>query len=151
MKKLIFTLLASCFVMIGLAGPNGYYNAYGYTSHLGIKAVNHAPFTVVLNYNSYSPTTYFHQKNIAPGRHHIKILQQVEDPYTCQVFNKVMYDGYLDVPAKSKVAARWSKFQGLRVTHVTPLHHGNHYNNGGHYQNNNGMVTTMVTTHTTTM
>lgn len=115
MRRLIFTIFASLLMITAWAG----------NSELNISSFNNAPFIVQLNNKRYAPTNHFRLKNVAQGRHRIKILRRIgNSPSQCGTnTTRVLYNGLLDVKDRTRVKARVGK-HGMKVMSVEPIFGG---------------------------
>ena len=112
MKKIIYTLLINA-MMISCA------NATHLGSDLKIRMHDYRAMIVELDHINYnSPTTEFRIDELAPGRHQINIWTLRNHHNYGQP--RLAYRGYIDIPAQSKVTARLTEYQQLKVVRIEP-------------------------------
>lgn len=111
--KTIFTTIA-----IGLAALNA--NASHNSSALNLKMFGNGNFSVVLdNQASYVQTGLFSANQIEPGNHKLKVIRYYPHPHGMGTLQKVMYSGWITIPAKSVVYANIIHHQ-FNVVKVEP-------------------------------
>lgn len=113
MKKIIYTLLLNA-LMISCA------NATHLGSELKIRMHEYRAIIVELDHINYnSPTTAFFIDELAPGRHQINIWA-LENHHRHHGQPRLAYSGFIDIPAQSKVTARLTEHQQLKVVRIEP-------------------------------
>lgn len=143
MKKIIYTLLINA-MMISCA------HATHLGSDLKIRMHDYRAMIVELdNINYNSPTTEFNIDELAPGRHLITIC-------TLRTHHnsggpRLTYRGYIDIPAQSRVTARLTEYQQLKVVRIEPKYvlpeNNQTYEPYDPYQYNNPSAVMLVCNH----
>ena len=136
MKNLLYTFIA--LVTLNISAK-----ADGFRSKLNIRTFNNQPIIVEIdriNYNS--PSREFIVGDLTPGDHKIKIwtLDRCNNPYAMGNNLELAFNGFINIPARSKVKAVLTYQRILKITDVIALPN-NFYqecnNNIAYYGNNN--------------
>jgi hypothetical protein len=118
MKKLLLSLIASLLILSAFASD--YYYSKG--SKLRLKMWDMSMFSVVLDGQLMaSQTNQFVAVNLAPGNHRIKIFKNFYGGYGMSYHKEIVYNGYIDIPAHSKVIAKINKFHDLQIIEIESL------------------------------
>lgn len=104
----------ACMMFVGAMAFHG-------TSKLKIRAWDNSSFQVVLNNQCSAFNNFFRADNLAPGRHHVKIIKRYQSPYSCGPVTRVLHNGYIDIPQHSVVRANFRPNCGLTITDIRPL------------------------------
>jgi len=77
------------------------------SSALNLKMFDNGMFSVVLDNNAaFSKSNYFSAASIAPGYHKLKVIRLYHNPYSGHPIQKVVFKGWITIPAKSVVYAQ---------------------------------------------
>jgi hypothetical protein len=151
MKKLLYTFIALTVFNLNL-------KADGFRSKLHIRTFNNQSFIIEIDRIKYNnPTRDFSINDLTPGDHKIKIwtIDRCGHPYQGGYNNyDLAFNGFINVPAKSKVKAVLTYQNILKITDIIPLQVSYHqecnnnivptsygycgYYYGNNYGNNNG-------------
>jgi len=130
MKRLIFTLTI---LGVFLAPESSDAQRHG-SSELRLRMFNNSMFTVIFDRKIYDvPRNVFTISGIMGGSHRLVVKQRVGGRYGAF---RTIYNGNINIPARSIVKARINKYNRLVINNVTSNYNGG-YNNGG-YNNGNG-------------
>ena len=128
MKNLITTLA------IGLSMLNA---KAEHSSVLKLKMFDNGIFSVVLDDQpSCEPAAMFSNPHINPGYHKLKVIRFVNTPYSYYPVKQVVYHGWINIPAQSKVFASINCHNQFDILKVEPKFH-HHPGNGYGYGYNN--------------
>ena len=133
MKKLLATI-AIGITMLSAKANHG--------SALNLKMFDNGMFTVILDERpSYTQSRAFSVADIEPGYHKLKVIRNFKTPYTYYPVSKVVYKGWINIPARSVMYAQIDCHSQLDVMKVEPyfIHHqeggcsNNEWENEGSY------------------
>ena len=111
MKKIIYT------IVIVLMGLNAKANYPG--SELLLDVYGNTRFTVSLDDRYYNHPDYRYRiVDIAPGSHYLQIQTGGFNPFGSAT---VLFSGYINIPAASKVSARIDRFGRYKVMNIVSL------------------------------
>lgn len=120
MKKLLFTLMAGLLTVVASANGNAGFNA----SVLNLQVFDNHQFIINLDGTKYHPpTTTKKITNLTPGNHYLKVVT-VEDictPQGTERVRTVIFDGNINLPARSRVRAKVGRHGNLRFLNVTAM------------------------------
>ena len=109
-------------------------------SEIVLKLQNGNYFTTSLNhYNYNNPVQNLHLSQVEPGRHMLKINELQFNSYYNNWFNHLIFNGYIDIPAATKVVAMIDNYGRFTILNLIPLLAPvpvAYYNTPGYYYNN---------------
>jgi hypothetical protein len=125
MKKLISAIV----IGITMLGAKA-----NHMSALNLKMFDNGMFAVVLDEQpSCQQSNFFSVSGIEPGYHKLKVIRYFATPYGFSMMQKVVYKGWINVPAKSVMYARINCHSQFDVIKIEPNfchpHGGGHGNN----------------------
>lgn len=133
MKKSIATMVLSVFTALVL-------NAYTTQSNskLELRLWDNSFFSIEIDSKSYpANVTEFSMNNLRPGQHYIKVIKRTQRPNG--FIAQVMFEGYVQIPARTQVEAKITRSHQFDVIRLRPLS-TNHPTQGhnSHGQGTNG-------------
>ena len=91
-------------------------------SELNLKLQHQAWFTITIDNHVFNqPINFFHTGNLEPGEHYLQVTRLDHGyygPFTAPVN---LFNGYIHIPARSKVHAFIDKFGMLRINQITAI------------------------------
>jgi len=91
-------------------------------SELNIRLQHQAWFTITIdNHNFDNPINFFHTGNLEPGKHYMQVTRLDHGYYGPFTTPVNIFNGYIHIPAHSKVHAIIDKFGNLRINQITAL------------------------------
>ena len=121
--KNLFTTIA-----IGLTMLSAKANHF---SALNLKMFDNGSFSVVLDNQPSYQSTIFSAAKIQPGYHKLKVIRFVPCPNSYAPMKKVIYNGWINIPAKAVMYAQINCHSQLDVVKIVPLF-SNSYNGWGY-------------------
>lgn len=107
-------------------------------SELSIRISDNSKFTLnVDDYTFGTPSTVYNVTNLTPGMHHVQMFRPVAQTYGHCGLPVMLYDGWLNIPADSRVSAVNSEMGVLNILSVVSLV-ANGYPYGGYGNGNWG-------------
>lgn len=145
MKKLILLIASGIFLI------SAYSNNFNNNSKLRLKMWDLSSFSVVFDGQMFAnQSNYFVATNLVSGNHKLKVIKHVYSGYGRPMQKIVVFNGFINIPANSKVNAKINRFNELQITEIEQLvnyyssssYNGNcsSYNNnyyGNNYEHNN--------------
>lgn len=140
MKKLILLIASGIF----LISANS--NAFNSNSKLKLKMWDLSTFSVVFDGQMFAnQSNYFVATNLVSGNHKLKVFKHVYSGYGRPMQKIVVFNGFINIPANSKVIAKINRFNELQIVEIEQL--ANYYsssiysgncdgNNNNYYENN---------------
>jgi hypothetical protein len=114
MKKIFYTLmlLVAAFTL----------KANHLSSELILDAYANTLFTVGLDNQYYNRPDYkFRISDVEPGTHYLQVMTNVYNPYYPNPSAHVIFSGYINIPASSKISAKIDRFGRYKVLNIVPL------------------------------
>lgn len=131
MKQIIFTLAILGVLLVPKSSDAQRYGS----SELRLRMFNNSMFTVIFDRKIYEvPRNVFTISGIMGGSHRLVVKQRIGGRYGAF---RTIYNGNINIPARSIVKARINKYNRLIINNVTYNYNGG-YNNGGYNNNGNG-------------
>ena len=97
-------------------------NASHLASELNLKLQHQAWFTIKIDNQVFDkPINFFHTGNLEPGDHYIQVTRFDHSYYGPFTHPVNLFNGYIHIPARSKVHAFIDKFGKLRINQITAL------------------------------
>ena len=116
MKRTFLTLAVSFLLSFSLLA----YTTSG-RSKLNIKTWNGEKFSLIIDNKSYSkPQSIYNIENLLPGKHHIIVKRKVHKRRGGS-HTRTIYNGYINIPASSKVKATVQRHQKLSIVDIDPI------------------------------
>lgn len=115
MKNMISTLVIACLFSLQAKADHQ-------LSDLRLRKFDNAPVTVQLNnryFDHQGPVTKIN--NLEPGRYRIKIWGIRYNPGHPAQHNRLLYNGFIDVPAGVEVRAMLTRNNLVRINEIVPL------------------------------
>lgn len=107
-------------------------------SELSIRISDNSKFTLnVDDYTFGTPSTIYNVTNLTPGMHHVQMFRPVAQTYGHCGLPVMLYDGWVNIPADSRVTAVNSEMGVLNILSVVSLV-ANGYPYGGYGNGNWG-------------
>jgi hypothetical protein len=131
MKKLSLLIVGLISVLI----LNAHVNHHS-VSDFNLKLWNNGSFKIFIDNQQYGYDSFFKLQNIAPGKHHIKVLLNKYNHHGNGGFTKVLYNGAINIPANSIVSALVTPNRNIKLKITNKGH--NHYNGTNGHVNSNG-------------
>ena len=97
-------------------------------SAFNLKMFDNGKFSVVLDNQPSYQTTIFSTEKIQPGYHKLKVIRFSSIPYGYSMVQKVVYNGWINIPAKAVMYAQINCHSQFDVVKIVPLF--NHPSNG---------------------
>lgn len=109
-------------------------------SDLSIGMADNTKFTIAFDNAFYTtPSNTYNITAIQPGQHHIRMTSVPVATYGAYSIPRILYEGWINVPANSKITAFATGMNQLNITSIIPLSQQNVYydpNNPYGYGNN---------------
>ena len=127
MKRTFLTLTLSFLLSFAMFA----YNVPG-RSKLSIKTWNKEKFTLIIDNDVYAnPQSMFKIENLIPGKHRLIVKRRIYRAFG-GFHTNILYDGYINIPASSKVKATVHRHKKLSIVDIKPIistptvvYHGN--------------------------
>ena len=108
------------------------------SSKFVLKIMNYGDYTVMFDNDVYATTEGVDVMNVSPGEHFIRITESVRSAYKANARgSRLVYEGYINVPRRSKVIAKVNANNFFNIQNIVPLQAYNQPRNGK-YHNNSG-------------
>lgn len=96
---------------------------HGHMNHsiLNVSVKNKTNLNIFIDNVAYQSNGYLQKRGICEGNHLVKVVGFERNPYGCGTVKRVLYKGYVNVPACSEVSLVVSHHGGAR-TFINPRH-----------------------------
>ncbi|MGD1847845.1 MAG: DUF4476 domain-containing protein [Salibacteraceae bacterium] len=119
MKKALTTLALGLGILIGSASAN--YRGHA-ASILTLSSFDNALITIEMNNRVIAnPSQVVRMNGLRPGNHWIRVVKHQLNPHGYGTTNFIAYEGYIQIPARSRVTARLGGRNNLFIKRVVPL------------------------------
>ncbi|HBF88403.1 MAG TPA: hypothetical protein DDX39_07135 [Bacteroidales bacterium] len=126
--------LSLLFVLLSMQIAFVFGNSFN-SSRLKIRMWDNSTFTIVFDGSHFeTPTNNFVATNLEQGLHQVKIMKHFSGSYYYGHHSVVLYQGFINIPANSKVIAKLNMYNQLNIERVETISYAG-YNNYG--SNNN--------------
>lgn len=113
MKKIIYTFAV---VLIGISARANHLN-----SELNLDAYGNNLITVGLDNQFYNRPDYRYRiLDIEPGTHYLQVMTNSFNPYYPNPHAQIIFSGYINIPARSKISAKINRFGRYKVLNIVP-------------------------------
>ena len=113
MKTFTITIAMVFAMLIAKAGHNSVFN---------LKMFDNGNFSVVLDEKFCgSQAGYFTDRRIKPGNHRLKVIRTYIDPYSYYPISKVVFRGWITIPARAVVYAQINCHSQFDVMKIDPF------------------------------
>jgi hypothetical protein len=114
MKKIVY-MLAIAMVSFSAKGNH-------LSSELILDAYGNTLITVGLDNQFYNrPDNRYRILDVEPGTHYLQVMTNSYNPYYYGPYQQVIFSGYVNIPAQSKITARIDRYGRYKVLNVVPL------------------------------
>ncbi len=112
------------------------HHRYKANSQFNIRMADLSNYTVVFNNTTYFATEWVKIYNVPPGKHYLRIEETMQTRgYGMRATGRrLIYDGWITVPAASKVVTRVSFSRNFMVARIDRMDCRKPYYGRGHYQ-----------------
>ena len=91
-------------------------------SELNLRLQQQAWFTLTLDDQCYdTPVNFFHAEDLTPGSHYLEITRLDNGYYGPFTQPRIIFNGYIIIPSRSRVHAFIDKFGQFRINKITAL------------------------------
>jgi hypothetical protein len=116
------TFMKRLLLLIAMIVASVQLNASHLASELNLRLQQQAWFTITLDNQIFeTPVNFFHTGNLIPGNHFIHVTRLDHGPYGPYSLPRVIYSGYINIPARSRVHAFIDHYGQLRINKITAL------------------------------
>ncbi len=97
-------------------------NASHLASELNLRLQHQAWFTLTLDNQCFdTPVNFFNTGNLAPGNHYLEVTRLDHGYYGPHSIQRVIFSGYVNIPARSRVHAFIDKFGRFQINKISAL------------------------------
>jgi len=91
-------------------------------SELNLRLQHQAWFTLTLDNQCFeTPVNFFHSGDLAPGNHYLEVTRLDNGYYGPYSKPRIIFSGYIQIPARSRVHAFIDKFGHFQINKITAL------------------------------